>query len=290
METTIRPIIAKLAEKYGFDATEAYEFVSAKDTADAGSSVSATSDVPDKIAVCEKNIALWQKKLDEGKVKDADKQREKIEKEKAKLGRLNAKLPKPALEPVAPPKKEEPVKKTAPKKDEPKKEEKRIARISPAMASQLKDALKPHGIDLDDKIKKEFRDYIENLSDDDYRTEGLADHMRAFAKTKAPAMSAAGGKMPDVDPSKVQTLTLDQLQAIKMTATLDETPGTYWDADTGRFVSGPEAEDDEDFTEVKFQSKAYVVGEKTGRVYEARDSGDVFAGFIGVGKFKTMKA
>lgn len=289
METTIRPIIAKLAEKYGFDANEAYEFATAKETADAGSSVSATSDIPDKIAACHKNITLWQKKLDEGKVKDADKQREKIEKEKAKLGRLESKLPKPALEPVPPPKKEETVKKPAPKKDEPKTE-KRIARISPAMASQLKDALKPHGIDLDDKIKKEFRDYIENLSDDSYRGEGLADHMRAFAKMKVPAESAAGGKSAPADPSKVHSVSLDELQKIKMTATLDETPGTFWDADTGRFVSGPEAEDDEDFTEVKFESKTYVVGEKTGRVYEARDSGDVFAGFIGVGKFKTMKA
>jgi hypothetical protein len=40
--------------------------------------------------------------------------------------------------------------------------------------------------------------------------------------------------------------------------------------------------------EVKFEGLKYVVGDKTGRVYEARDTGDIFAGFIGVGKFKKM--
>ena len=72
-----------------------------------------------------------------------------------------------------------------------------------------------------------------------------------------------------------------------MTASIEPT-GTYWDADNGRFVKGPESDDDEDFEEKTFEGTKYVVGEKTGRVYEARDTGDVFAGFIGVGKFKKL--
>jgi hypothetical protein len=289
MENTIRSTIAKLAEKYGFDQDEAYTYLTKHD-ADVGS-VSTTGDIPEKIATCIKNITLWQKKLDEGKVKDTDKHREKLDKEKKKLEKLEGK--KPAEPAVEPPKKEAPPKKETPKKTTPKKEatpkkedakdEKRIKRFSPVMSTQLKAAL-PDGIDLSDKIKKEFQQYIEDLTDDDYRKEGLGDHMRAFAKTKAPTKM----ELP-TDPSKIYPVSLDDLQTV-MTATLDDSPGTFWDASNGRFVKGPDAEDDEDFTEVKFESKAYVVGDKTGRVYEAHDSGDVFAGFIGVGKFKAMKA
>lgn len=235
-------IVAKLAAKYKFDLKEALAFLKLE-----------TEPENDKIAVCKKNIDLWQKKLDEGKVKDEDKQREKIEKEKKKLEKLQSKVV---------------VKEEVPK-------EKRIKRFSPVMTTQLKKALEDAGSELNDKIKKEFQLYVENLSDDDYRESSLADHMRTFAKTK------------DV-PDKVVDVTLKELQQIEMTSS-GETPDTFWDADKGRFVKGPEPEDDEDFDEVTFESKKYVVGVKTGRVYEAHDSGDVFAGFKGVGKFKKLK-
>jgi hypothetical protein len=149
-----------------------------------------------------------------------------------------------------------------------------------------------------DKHKKEFQQYIEDLTDDDFRKEGFADHMRAFAKMKAPTtteevtvteppVSAGAGTGIAYTGPTVVDMSLKDLQAIDMTATVDP-PGTFWDADNGRFVKGPEADDDEDFEEKKFEGVNYVVGEKTGRVYEARETGDVFAGFIGVGKFKKM--
>jgi hypothetical protein len=82
-------------------------------------------------------------------------------------------------------------------------------------------------------------------------------------------------------------VSLAALQKIELTASVDP-PGTYLDTKSGQFVTGPSADEDEDFEEVKFESKTYAVGEKTGRVYEARDDGDFFAGFIGVGQFKSM--
>ena len=322
METKLYAMVSCLADNYGFDADAAFEFVrwetdvdhvgeflnmvkttvekptkmiKTEEPKDNASETSKT-DVSDKIATCKKNIALWQKKLDDGKVADADKQREKIEKEQKKLEKLEKKAP----EPVPEPKKEEP--KAEPKKAEAK--EKRIKRFSPVTASQLKTALEAVKVDMTDKHKKEFQQYIEDLTDDDFRKEGFADHMRAFAKLKAPttteevdngagvgfhlmkkteevACAGAGG------PPTVVDISLKDLQSIDMTATVDP-PGTFWDADNGRFVKGPEADDDEDFEEKKFEGVNYVVGEKTGRVYEARETGDVFAGFIGVGKFKKM--
>lgn len=337
-------MIVSLADNYAFNADEAYAYVQHTKTGTNHleeifklmgvkmETTSSNSELNDKIATCKKNIALWEQKLTDGKVKDADKQREKIEKEKSKLAKLEATLPKE--EPV---KKAEPVveKKTkaAPKKkaaeeppaEKPKKaeetttKEKRIKRFSPVMSSQLKAALDSVKLEMNDKIKKEFQQYIEDLTDDDYRASGLADHMRAFAKLKAPApapvseVEALAKEIDDLTldetpPPKtapifeppagasnavgggptVQMVSLKELQSISLTASIDP-PGTFWDADNGRFVRGPDADDDEDFVEIKFEAKDYVVGEKTGRVYEARDSGDVFAGFVSVGKFKSMK-
>ena len=50
-----------------------------------------------------------------------------------------------------------------------------------------------------------------------------------------------------------------------------------------------DADEDEDVDEVTFNSKNYVVGAKTGRVYEVLETGDKFVGFFGVGAFKAMK-
>lgn len=356
METKLYALVECLAGNYGFDADEAFEFTrwetdvdhvgeilkvidsTAKPATkkpapkkeepvkDDVSETPTESDPADKIAACRKNIDVWQKKLADGKAKDADKQREKIEKEQKKLAKLLEKTPEPK-------KAEE--KKPAPKKveEKPAEKEKRIKRFSPVMATQLKTALEGVKVEMTDKLKKEFQQYVEDLTDDDYRKEGLADHMRAFAKLKAPVEIAAdekaaedtedeleqekravdkewsaGRKMilakhaelmaqkeldsePETETvksdSKIVDVTLLELQGIGMTATIDP-PGTFWDADNGRFVKGPEADDDEDFDEKTFEGTNYVVGEKTGRVYEAREGGDVFAGFIGVGKFKKM--
>jgi hypothetical protein len=194
-----------------------------------------------KIATCKKNIELWQKKLDEGKVKDADKQIEKIDKEKKKLQKLEESQPPRAGNADV---------KTI------EKTEKRMGRFSPVMTKQFTEILAGVDVVITDKLKKEFREYIEDLSDDVFGKDGFADHMRTFANSKAPTK-------PKKD------------DAIEESS--DKSGAT-----------GPAADPDEDFDEVTFEGKKYVVGENTGRVYEAHDSGDVFAGFLGVGKFKTM--
>jgi hypothetical protein len=306
MEKQLYDLVSCLADNYGFDADEAFEFsrwetdvdhvgeiLKAVEKPDSKKAVkkaepvdesvaSAVADDSDKIATCQKNIELWKKKLADGKVKDSDKQREKIEKEESKLAKLLEKAPKvdEKPEPV-------PVAVAAPVK------EKRIKRFSPVMASQLKTALADVKIDMTDKLKKEFQQYVEDLTDDDFRKEGFADHMRTFAKMQIPVSAPAVEDSSDDESVTMKAtggvvdVTLVELQSIDMTATIDP-PGTFWDADNGRFVKGPEADDDEDFEEVTFEKTKYVVGEKTGRVYEARDTGDIFAGFIGVGKFKKM--
>mgnify|MGYP000364250308 CR=1 FL=1 len=82
--------------------------------------------------------------------------RHSLEKEQKKLAKLLEKAPKV----------EE--KKPEPKKAEkPAEKEKRIKRFSPVMATQLKTALDGVKVEMTDKLKKEFQQYVEDLTDDD---------------------------------------------------------------------------------------------------------------------------
>ena len=69
-----------------------------------------------------------------------------------------------------------------------KEGDKRIARMSPAMAKELQTALTaaeiPHDEKVFKKLKEEFRDYVNELTDDDYKKSSLPDHMRDFANLK----------------------------------------------------------------------------------------------------------
>ena len=200
-------------------------------------------------------------------------------------------------------KEEKPKKEDKPKKEETKKEEKekRIKRMSPTLAGQLKTALGNVGIDVTDankkgldKLKKDFVDFIEKLDDETWRASGLVDHMRHFAASKAPKPTVEATKEPEKVPviekvtetREVTDMTLDELKEIGLLTPID-TPGVFWDGDNGQFVTGP-AEEDEDFDEVTFEGKKYAIGEKTNRVYEARDDKDIFVGFKGIGKFKSL--
>lgn len=211
--------------------------------------------------------------------------------------------------------------KPAPKKEEEKK--KRIPRMSPTLTVQLKTELGKVGLKYPEedkkefeKIKKEFVAYVDDLTDDDFTDKSITDHMRDFANTKKPAPAEEkadvkivtieekpkkGGKkkdevkketVPAIDTSKIQTIPLKELQGIEVTADLSpEHVGTYWDADKGRWVRGPDAVEDEDLEEMGFKMKSYMVGVKSGRVYvESETEGpDTFVGFVGVGQFREMK-
>lgn len=243
-------------------------------------------------------------------------------------------------------------------KEKPKKEEKpktentkRISRMTPTLANQLKAELIKVGLTFADddkkefdKIKKEFVAHVDGLTDDDFTAKGLADHMRDFANLKNPApeeekpapveekpkkgkakppaekkeeekpkkgkaakkedpppaaaekkklwdeMNEVKAPAPPSNAANIHNLTLKELQGIEMLAVPEGGPmGVYWDADDGRWVRGPEQDDDEDLVEKKFKGKTYAIGETTGRIYETTDDRDVFVGFAGVGAFHELK-
>ena len=99
---------------------------------------------------------------------------------------------------------EKPAKEEKKKEEKPKTETtKRISRMTPTLANQLKAELIKVGITFSeddkkdfDKVKKQFVAYIDELNDDDFTAKNLADHMRDFANPKkadpAPGSAAAG--------------------------------------------------------------------------------------------------
>jgi hypothetical protein len=235
------------------------------------------------------NVQLWSKKLDANKFKDEEakqKHTEKLEKERKKLEKLEASETKVEAKPAANAKPKE----EKPKEEKPKteKKEKRIARWTKTNHDvHFKTALNAVSLEPSDELKKEFLKYIEDLTDDDWKKDAktYADHMRDFAKLKTPATESEDSEDAE---HEVHTLPISDIKKIGMLTPIEKV-GQFWDADNGRFVTGPEEDGDEDFSDpVKMGDNEYIIGEKTGRVYEVRENGDVFAGFMGIGKFKSL--
>ena len=88
------------------------------------------------------------------------------------------------------------------------------------------------------------------------------------------------------DEGEAEALEISELQNLKNLID-GYSAGIYWDPAGKRFVTG-QVDDDEDVVETKFNDKPFMVGEKTGRVYENIDDEDIFVGYKGVGQFKNM--
>lgn len=224
---------------------------------------------------------------------------------KAEATKLLATLPEPKVEEAKPEKVETSEAKTS----------KRISRMTPTLANQLKAELVKGGVVFTDdekkefeKLKKEFVSYVDGLTNDNFIAKNLTQHMVDFASSKKPKAEAPPKKEtksksqkkpvptkekdipePPTSNAAIVKLTLEELQNVEMLASPADNPGLYWNGDDGTWVTGPDEESDEDMTEKKFQGKLYAIGDKTGRVYETTDNRDIFAGFIGIGMFADLK-
>ena len=332
VQVKISNLVSRLAEAYSFDHEDAMQnhvdmtvFVRSKSpkTAEpkAPKEPKEKSVSPSTIEKLNHDIELWSKKLESGKVADDKKPAliEKIEKAKARLAKKE--IPAPA--PVA----VEKVKKTK-KVAEPKSdtdEEKRLPRMTPTYTRQLTAELKSVGVELSKKVSADFKKFIEELAEDDWRGASLETHMAQFAKLQvvpaaAPVVVATpekktkpkSPKAPKKEAVKVSkkaakeelvvrqeifeqqiddesepvVLTLAELQSIVIISTLGD--GKYWDANIGRLVTGP-TDESEEVEEIEWKGETYVVGEVTGKVYMEVDGKDKFQGYIGVGNLREMK-
>ena len=320
----IRETVTMLAIHYAFNATEALAYVlnARKEASPAYARAKKAADAT------RTKISELEKKIGTKKVKNAEKSMETLASLRAKLVEQMERLAKfddAASEPdvssdaeteVAVPLSEseseappEPEKKKAPKKkavaeseapaepekkkDAPKKDdgkEKRIARMTPTIGKQLKAEFETQlkdTVEFTDAHKKAFAKYINEMEEDAFGDKSLPHHMQDFVgKYKVKTAVEAPTEAP-ADKNKIAKVTHDELLSASL---LDNGygAGVYWDVTGKRFVRGPAAVADEDVTEVTFEDNDYVVGDVSKRVYLVGET-DTFAGFVGIGAFKSMK-
>ena len=306
--SNINDIVNKLSKKFEFDQKEAMDylgsFVAEVAERESVASSSGTKTKLSAVDQCRKNIALWEKKQTANKFKDDEtknKHAEKLQKEKAKLAKLEG-VKVIAAEPA-------PVAKAEVKPAE-EKPSKVISRMSPTLKTALRKALTAAGQTFTDdewkgsKKPDEFKNYVNSLAPEVEKAKGIDKHMEDFAASATTAEVQAAAE--PAESSEPHNLTVKELRAIKK-LTQTETPGKFWDGDKGRFVQGPAEDETEDMVELKIKTQVphggagsdkpkfemldHVVGEKTKRLYRCGDddTADKFVGYIGVGEFKGVE-
>jgi hypothetical protein len=150
----------------------------------------------------------------------------------------------------------------------------------------------------DDKMSKiiydGFKTYVSENS-----FENVEEACKAFPKywseksvavSEEPTKKKTVKKTPAVTPKVSKdavVLTIEELQHIK---DLDagDTPGVYWDSASGRNVTGPASDPDEEMKDVIFEGDLYTIGQTTYRVYQGASAKNSFKGYAGVANFKDM--
>jgi hypothetical protein len=277
MDSKIQFVVNTLAENYGFDAKEALDYV----TNVQKEASPAYARAKKAIETTQGKIDALQTKIDSRKVRNLDKANAQMDELKAKLEEQQERIdgagkPKTRAKKAAP----ETVPEPAPAPEvEPEEKTKRISKLSKSFTDKLSSLFEEMGSEMSDKNRKEFVQYINDLTRDDYVVKTMGEHMLEFIKmTLKPSVASDG------------IVTLEIKDILKLKYIVDGYgPGIFWDFANKRFITGP-AEADEDAEDADFNGITYAVGTTTKRVYLPNDDGDVFEGFVGVGKFKDMEA
>jgi len=179
------------------------------------------------------------------------------------------------------------------------KDEKRIPRMTKTIEGFLIAAMKKVSATYDEKkTKQEYKAFVDGLSDSEWKDNSShEDRTREFALSKKPRAGAgydiAAERATEGKPIKKEevhtVLSHAELKKITKLSPMDD-PAKYFDGSTGKFVTGPLEDNDEDMTDPQeFEGNMYSIGEVTGRVYLVTDDEpDKFVGFAGVGKFKSF--
>ena len=287
----IQFIVNTLAENYGFDAAEALDYVLTVKREKSPAYARALK----AIETTQEKISDLEQKIANNKVRNLDKAREKMvalteklatqEEKLEDIGNPKERKPRVPKEPKKEekPKKEEPKQKKGikPAEEKPKKEEKddgkRLKRMSKVLSDKLEATFKEFGSEMTDKSKKSFVTYVNDLTTDDFDSKTLTEHMRDFVVLT----------VRPTDEGEAETLEISQLQTLKNLVD-GYSAGIYWDSAGKRFVTGPDAGDDDDVDKIEFNNINYYVCEANGRVYENINDEDIFVGYKGVGQFKNM--
>lgn len=280
----IQFVVETLAENYGFDAKEALEYVTNVQKERSPAYARAKK----AIETTQAKIDALQTKIDTRKVRNMDKANDQMNELKAKLDEQQERIDT-AGKPKTRAKKADPVPDPVPEAapepamGEPAEEvrSKRISKLSKTFTDKLSSLFQDMGSEMTDKNRKGFLKYINDFTLDDYLGNTIGEHMVNFIMITL---------KPNETPNTNSVVTLDIKDILNLKHIVDGYgPGIFWDFSNKRFITGP-AEADEDAEDVEFNGMTYAVGTTTKRVYLPNDDGDVFEGFVGVGKFKDMEA
>lgn len=280
---TVQFVVNVLAEHYKFNADEAARVVmkaNARDSPAYQKAAAAVEATKAKIEEVEAKIAQGKPRKGSdlpGKLAELEK---KLEEQQARADEIAAN----AVAKKKPAPKEDGETKPAPKKVKADAPEKRIKRMSPALVKQLTNVFDETNTPMTKERATQFSKYVNELVKEDFDEKSLTDHMRCYVAT------ITGGAVPKEAPAAddIPSVSVADLAATKAALVEAYGPGVYWNSTTKSFITGPDADEDEDVTETTMGGNTYAVGDKTRRVYREIDGVDVFEGFLGIGKFATM--
>lgn len=156
---------------------------------------------------------------------------------------------------------------------------KRITRIAGKLAEILFKGVNANSDKEKTAVKKDFNEYVEGLTTDDYDAKNNEAHAVDFLDLKK-------GAATEPAPIEATTLSLKELEEMKNMLTEHPTnAGMYWHEGKGEHFTGPAKSSEEGLDEAKMDDEEYFVGETTKRVY---DKDDNFLGFMGFGKFEKL--
>ena len=202
-------------------------------------------------------------------------------------------------------KKKETKKKTEEKKVEEKKQA-HIPRMSASNKKLLATALKSiANVEIDDKIVDKFKKYInDDMTTAKFESEQLEDHVSNFVRlnfVKGGFVSPHVGEdePPEIDWSNAsskpaahklqKSVSKEQFNAMKDSKILKPLgDNNYWSPSDGMWILVEH--DDDEFEDVEFEGEMYCVCKKNKRVYQTDKTidKDMFVGFVGFNKFKSM--
>jgi hypothetical protein len=287
--TTIQFVVDTLSTRFGFNAEEAVQLVQNA----AAMTVPAYQKAVKLAEATKAKLDELNAKVRDGKVRKGVDAPAKIAELEKKLEEQNAKVAElmnrgvkkgraPKAEPAAEPAADAPPAKAPKVKKEPVAE-KRMRRMSPTFTKLLEGAFDTARMEMKKESPKEFANYVNDLTQDDFDAKALTDHMRDYVTSIARQSAPA-----DAPADAIRTISYDDLTRMRSVLIEAYGPGIYWNTVDKIFVTGPSADDDEDATETTMNNNSYIVGDKTQRVYMTVDGADTFVGFLGIGKFANM--
>lgn len=130
----------------------------------------------------------------------------------------------------------------------------RIAKWTPTLTRTLTKIIEESGSIMTEKIKTDFHAWVDALTDEQFSVCAMEGHMRAFLQTEI--LGGAGANLPHHSAAAAS--------------------------------AAPPAEDDEELEEFEFEGETLCKGITSGKIYRPLDTGDVWIGNAGVGRFQSV--